>query len=286
MGDFRTSLQETPTWRENIRKVLRVLQNSNVYRLGDADTIIVSTVLDHACTENNVELIAADTDLLIMLIYFSKSLMGQIIMKTEATKKKHKAIECDIGVTVECIGDVRKYLTFIHAFGGCDNTSAVYGQRKPSKLKLLEKLKAAREEAAVLLQKNVSPEAVCEGERKIFVMFYGGKSSDSLTYLRYINYVKMASFAANVKPESLPPTEQAAMFHIYRVYFQLYEWNTLMESTLDPKDWGWRLKGASLVPFMTDQEPVSDELLKVINKMQLSRNIKKPMQWKTMFLHF
>ena len=63
----------------------------------------------------------------------------------------------------------------------------------------------------------------------------------------------MASSAANVKAKSLPPTEQAAMFHIYQVYFQLHEWNTLMESTLDPKDWGWRLEGASLVPFMTDQ---------------------------------
>ena len=65
--------------------------------------------------------------------------------------------------------------------------------------------------------------------------------------------MKMPLSAANVKPESLPPTEKAAMFHIYRVYFQLHEWNTVMESTLNPKDWGWRLEGASLVPFMTDQ---------------------------------
>ena len=56
-----------------------------------------------------------------------------------------------------------------------------------------------------------------------------------ITYLRYMKYLKMVSSAANMKPESFPPTEQAAMFHIYRVYFQLQEWNILMESTLDPK---------------------------------------------------
>ena len=84
----------------------------------------------------------------------------------------------------------------------------------------------------------------------------------------------MASSAANVKPESLPSTEEAAMFHIHRVYFQLHEWNTLMESTLYPKDWGWRLEGASLVPFMRDQEPAPDELLKVIHRIQLSNNVK------------
>ena len=69
--------------------------------------------------------------------------MGQIIMKTEATKK-HEAIERDIGVIEECVGDVRKYLTFVHAFGGCDTISAVYGHDKLSILKLLEKRKAAR----------------------------------------------------------------------------------------------------------------------------------------------
>ena len=106
--------------------------------------MIVSTVFDHACTGDNTELIAADTDLLIFLIYFWNNLMGQIIMRTEATKK-HKAVERDIGVIAECIGDVGKYLTFVHAFGGCDTTSAVYGQGKLWISKLLEKSKAARD---------------------------------------------------------------------------------------------------------------------------------------------
>ena len=135
--------------------------------------MIVSTVLDHACIRDKVELIAADADVLIKLTYLWNSLMGNIIMRTEAMKK-HKAIEREIGVIAECIGDVRKYLTFVHAFGGCDTTSAVYGQSKLLILKLLEKSKVAREEA-VFFQKDISPEAVCEAGRKIFVMLYGGK---------------------------------------------------------------------------------------------------------------
>ena len=135
--------------------------------------MIVSTVLDHACIGDNIELIAADADVLIKLTYLWNSLMGNIIMRTEAMKK-HKAIEREIGVIAECIGDVRKYLTFVHAFGGCDTTSAVYGQSKLLILKLLEKSKVAREEA-VFFQKDISPEAVCEAGRKIFVMLYGGK---------------------------------------------------------------------------------------------------------------
>ena len=49
----------------------------------------------------------------------------------------------------------------------------------------------------------------------------------------------------------------------------------LMESILGPKDWGWRLAGASLVPAMTDQEPALDELLKIIrcNPQAMSKNL-------------
>ena len=50
----------------------------------------------------------------------------------------------------------------------------------------------------------------------------------------------------------------------------------LMESILGPKDWGWRLAGASLVPVMTDQEPAPDELLMVIrcNSQAMSKNLR------------
>ena len=53
-------------------------------------------VPDNACTGGIMEVNAADTNLLIILIYFWNSLMGEINIKPEA-KKKLKAIERDIG---------------------------------------------------------------------------------------------------------------------------------------------------------------------------------------------
>ena len=44
---------------------------------GDADTSIVSTVLEFACVGENVCLIAVDTDLLIMLNYMWNDMMGK-----------------------------------------------------------------------------------------------------------------------------------------------------------------------------------------------------------------
>ena len=56
-------------------------------------------------------------------------------MKSEATKR-HKAIERDISNITDCTDVVRKYLTLVHAFSGCDTTSAVNGKVKLSILKL------------------------------------------------------------------------------------------------------------------------------------------------------
>ena len=89
-------------------------------------------------------------------------------------------------------------------------------------------------------------------------MLYCEKDSDSLTDLRYLQYMKMASSSRTIKPEGLPLTKGAAMFHPYQLYFQPQEQNRLMESTLDPKDWAQRLEGASLVPVMMDEEPTPD----------------------------
>ena len=56
---------------------------------GDAlvDTVVVSAALDHTFTGGNAELIAADIDLLTMLVYFLYNLMGEIT-KTWSYKKE------------------------------------------------------------------------------------------------------------------------------------------------------------------------------------------------------
>ena len=45
---------------------------------GDASTMVVSTVLNYACTGGNGKLTAADTNLLIMLKYIWNSIIGEI----------------------------------------------------------------------------------------------------------------------------------------------------------------------------------------------------------------
>ena len=140
--------------------------------------------------------------------------------------KRHKESVRDIGKMVESLGDVRKYLTFIHAFGGCDTTSATFCLSKMSILKLIDKRNVARKAADVFLSRSSSPEAVGEAGSKLFVMLYSVKHSYTLSSLRYSKYMTMASGSTSVKPESLPPSERAAYFHALCVYLQVQERNT------------------------------------------------------------
>ena len=77
---------------------------------GDADTVIASKTLDYACAGNSLKLIRADSDLLIMLLYFWNSEMAEITMLSEPTKK-NKGIVHSISRITESISDIRKYVT-------------------------------------------------------------------------------------------------------------------------------------------------------------------------------
>ena len=56
-----------------------------------------------------------------------------------------------------------------------------------------------------------------------------------------------------LKPESLPPIEDAAWQHSLRVYLQITYWKTLLDTDIDPVMWGWMVKDGHLVPVMTNQ---------------------------------
>ena len=45
---------------------------------------------------------------------------------------------------------------------------------------------------------------------------------------------KTASFYAQPRPERLPPTQNAATYHVYRAHLQIVQWQTLMVTDIRP----------------------------------------------------
>ena len=66
----------------------------------------------------------------------------------------------------------------------------------------------------------------------------------------------------SVNVQKLPPTNSAAKYHSYRVYYQVQVW--LGNKNLDPKDWGWELIDGNLFPRKMDTPPAPQALMKII----------------------
>jgi len=61
------------------------------------------------------------------------------------------------------------------------------------------------------------------------------KDEKSLLDMRFNCFMRLvASATKSLKPQSLPPTERAAVYHSMRVHHQVIEWKSLMNIQLEP----------------------------------------------------
>ena len=81
----------------------------------DADTMIVKAALDHCNNGDSVTVFANDTDVIIMLMYFWKEEMGDVVIRSSYTKNGRSQIK-QLDMEKDMDRSVIPYLLFIHAF--------------------------------------------------------------------------------------------------------------------------------------------------------------------------
>jgi hypothetical protein len=102
------------------------------------------------------------------------------------------------------------------------------------------------------------------GERFITYL-YGGGSEDCLNAVRYHQYMQhTAKSTRHLQPEKLPPTEDAAAQHSYRVHLQVLQWKPLKTSGFTPEEWGWCLTNGKLMPVSSTLAAAPDDILNVV----------------------
>ena len=100
---------------------------------------------------------------------------------------------------------------------------------------------------------------------KHLIFLFGGKSTDTLSSMRYSIFIKkVATAKAFVTPERVPPTSSVTTFHSLRVYYQIMAWMDVAKA-MKPTNWGWKEENHQLIPVMTEKNASPDELLKVIH---------------------
>lgn len=222
-------------WKHIIYKYL-FIEAVNLCRNGDSVTVFGS-----------------DTDLVMMMMHFWKPGMGDLILRSEYTRNKTKHLkQLEIEKALSKINrTVKPYLLLIHAFGGCDTTSAIQDKGKAAILNLIQNSKEARTLADLFMDPESSREQIGKAGIRLFVLLYKGKACDSLADLRYNLYMKMAATAQKIDPSKLPPTEDTAIQHSLRVYLQVWQWKSFQERNIDPVEWGWQVKQGRMTPVMT-----------------------------------
>ena len=89
--------------------------------------------------------------------------------------------------------------------------------------------------------------------------------------MRYSKYREIAATKDEIKTESLPPSENAAQQHSYRIYLQVVDWKFLEEAHVDPLEWSWVIRNGFYHPVYTKQPAAPADLLKFVRcKCKLS----------------
>ena len=107
---------------------------------GDADRTITMKGIEVARERKSATAIADDTDILVMLVHMWDQTMGDLFLRHEARKsiKKNLEIISIKNVAFSLPSHVKENVLFIHAWGGCDTTSVLFGQGKAAVLKIVE----------------------------------------------------------------------------------------------------------------------------------------------------
>lgn len=156
---------------------------------------------------------------------------------------------------------MKNHLFFIHAFTGCDTTSAFYNKGKNTFIKIFNndnKLRAAAE--TFMIEEQNEDVFFNEGINCLLTM-YGAKTAKNLNELRYKRFITLAAKDKSVQLSSLPPTEDAAKLHMKRVYLQVQQWKH--NSLISPEEWGWQ-KDSYLKPIKMTQPAAPSNVLKII----------------------
>jgi hypothetical protein len=236
----------------------------------DADTLIAKTAIDFARAKNtrSVTVIANDTDILVLLVYHFNTEMAEIFMMSRVFSKASwktelisiRQLRLSLGLTAA------NSLLAIHAISGCDTTSTLFEHGKRSVWKKLSKSVEASKYFVTLSNNDATHEQAVQAGANLIRIIYEGAESDTLNKLRYQTYMNLTATSTHLlRPERLPPTNNAAHFHCLRAHLQTVIWQSLSTNTLlNPTDWGWQIHEGRLVPIATDIDAAPEDLLKVV----------------------
>ena len=134
---------------------------------GDADTMIVHCALQLATHGTEVMVVEDDTDVLILLIYHWQGQMANVYFLSESSKTQKCWKIRDIAAKAGA--GLVSHILFVHAWSGCDTTSATFGQGKTGLLKKIKESPDIQQISSLMIDSRASTEDVGLAGIRLFV---------------------------------------------------------------------------------------------------------------------
>ena len=222
----------------------------------DADIEIVKEAVQLQEAGLHTAVVGEDVDLLILITALASD-EGQPILFVKPGKSKadQKIFSSKVNENFKATA------LFLHAFTGCDTTSALYRKGKKTSWETLSNAPELHEIVNIFHAEHSTKNEIgkygCEA-MKILYKVRGIREDMSLNCLRYTQFRTLA-VKNKVDLPSLPPTEAATIQHAYRVYIQIQEW---LGRELNIHEWGWKEDESGFYPVTTDAPPAPSVLMK------------------------
>ena len=217
-----------------------------------------------------------DTDIFFILLHHARRFTDLWVLFE--TGKGHTKCCVDISKLTESYSPVfTAALLGLHAFFGCDNTSAFRSKGKVKALKLLEKHNKFHAAFAELGESWTAAEVVVASLKELTCLLYGDKRVTKVNTLRHTRLLKKCGEHGKLKPSkkielaSLPPCQSSLVEHINRVNFQVGIWKRahIPKSDIpDPtKGHGWTVEDGQIQPKWTGKNVLPTELVDILETL-------------------
>jgi len=206
-------------------------------------------------------MVGEDIDLLVLVTTLSPSSCTNIyFLKPGKLKLDHL---CYSANNLKYSKHVKDNILFLHAFSGCDTTSAFFRKGKIQFVKLLDKKNELQDIVSIFLDDNANANDIDDAGQLFITTLYADKCAEmsSLDKLRYQLFAK-SLMKKSFNLASLPPTQAAARQHSLRTYHQIQMW---IGNEKNPLDWGWKNTKYGLVPITTNKDAAPQSVLKKVS---------------------
>ena len=218
--------------------------------LKDSDTVVIRTV---------------DTDILVIALHHYQSMISGLARDKHLIlwigTGSHKRFLSVTQLNAVMPANIKDNLLAAYALTGCDSVSGLFHITKARAIATFEKHSFNLSEVG---EPNTMLSQACESECERFLaMLYGDYTN--LTEARY----KMYAIQKTTRNDALlPPSSNAAKFHIRRASYQILLWKLSLKAMIQPeelpslKDYGW---DETLHPILCEPSPMQQQLLIACN---------------------